>query len=164
MIYIIHKILVLIKSHLNYLKVNIVEFFFKKYNRLLFFFKKKKKEQNDTAIKDIINLFRLKKEVKEIKDIVPRSIKNPFEYDKKEENYNKPLRANNFWNNDYIKYKGNGDKSRILSVEEYLEKIRPYLRDIINDLKQSGPWKIQLTTTINFISSKDDNDEERVMY
>ena len=37
MIYIIHKILVLIKNHLNYLKDNIFEFFFKKYNRLLFF-------------------------------------------------------------------------------------------------------------------------------
>ena len=36
MIYIIHKILVLIK---DYLKDNIFEFFFKKYNRLLFFLK-----------------------------------------------------------------------------------------------------------------------------
>ena len=32
MTYIIHKILVLIKNHLNYLKDNIFEFFFKKYN------------------------------------------------------------------------------------------------------------------------------------
>ena len=39
MIYIIHKILILIKNHLNYLKDNIFEFFFKKYNRLLFFLK-----------------------------------------------------------------------------------------------------------------------------
>ena len=37
MIYIIHKILVLIKNHLNYLKANIFEFFFKKHNRLLVF-------------------------------------------------------------------------------------------------------------------------------
>ena len=36
MIYTIHKILVLIKNHLNYLKDNIFECFFKKYNRLLF--------------------------------------------------------------------------------------------------------------------------------
>ena len=35
MIHIIHKILLLIKNHLNYLKYNIFEFFFKKYNRLL---------------------------------------------------------------------------------------------------------------------------------
>ena len=36
MIHIIHKILVLIKNHLNYLKDNIFECFYKKYNRLLF--------------------------------------------------------------------------------------------------------------------------------
>ena len=49
-------------------------------------------------------------------------------------------------------------------VQEYLDKIRPYLRDIVNDLKQSDKWKIQLTITINFISSKYDHDEERVMH
>ena len=35
--YIIHKILVLIKRHLNYLEDNIFKFFCKKYNRLLLF-------------------------------------------------------------------------------------------------------------------------------
>ena len=39
MIHIIYKILVLIKDHLNYLKYNIFEFLFKKYNRLLILFK-----------------------------------------------------------------------------------------------------------------------------
>ena len=39
-IYIIHKMLVLLKDHLNYLKDNIFKCFFKKYNRLLFFLKK----------------------------------------------------------------------------------------------------------------------------
>ena len=37
MIHIIRKMLVLLKNHLNYLKDNIFECFFKKYNRLLFF-------------------------------------------------------------------------------------------------------------------------------
>ena len=37
MIHIIHKMLVLLKNHLNYLKDIIFECFFKKYNRLLFF-------------------------------------------------------------------------------------------------------------------------------
>ena len=36
MVYIIHKILILLKNDLNYLKDNIFECFFKKYNRLLF--------------------------------------------------------------------------------------------------------------------------------
>ena len=60
--------------------------------------------------------------------------------------------------------KSNSDKNRTLSVEEYLNKIRPYLRDIVNDLKQSDTWSVQLTIKINFISSEDDNDEDCVMH
>ena len=45
MIYIIHKVLVLIKNHLNYLKDNIFECFLKKYNRL--FLKKKEKKSHN---------------------------------------------------------------------------------------------------------------------
>ena len=37
MIYIIHKMLVLHKNQLNYVKDNILECLFKKYNKLLFF-------------------------------------------------------------------------------------------------------------------------------
>ena len=40
MIYTIHKILVLIKNHQNYLKDNIFKCFFKEYNTLLIFYKK----------------------------------------------------------------------------------------------------------------------------
>ena len=40
MIYIIHKMLVLIKNHLNYLKDKIFECFFKECSRILFSHKK----------------------------------------------------------------------------------------------------------------------------
>ena len=56
------------------------------------------------------------------------------------------------------------DGNKTLSVEEYLHKIRPYLKDIINNLKKSDTWKIELTVANNFISPKDDNDEEQVKY
>ena len=125
---------------------------------------RQKKEQVDTTIKDMRNLFRLKKEVNRVNNIVLRNIKNLSEREKEEENYYKPVRLNNFQSNNYIEYKSNGDKNKILSVEEYLNKIWPYLKDIKNDLKKSGSWKIQLTIAINFISSIDDNDEERVMH
>ena len=36
--------------------------------------------------------------------------------------------------------------------------IRPYLYNIISDHKKLGEWKIQLTMSINFISSKDSNE------
>ena len=38
------------------------------------------------------------------------------------------------------------------------------LKDIISDLKKSDTWKIQLTITSKFISSKDDNDEEHEIH
>ena len=90
-----------------------------------------KKEQNDTAIKDTRNLFRLKIEIKEIKDIVLRNIKNHFEFENEEETYHKPVWLNNFLSNNYIEYKSNDDKNKRLSVKEYLYKIRPYLIGII---------------------------------
>ena len=46
----------------------------------------------------------------------------------------------------------------IKEYKEYLNKIRPYLSDRINDLKTQGEWKIELTVTINFMSSKDSKD------
>ena len=42
--------------------------------------------------------------------------------------------------------------------------IEPYLRELINDHKSKGEWKIQLTAQINFISSRLGSDETRVMH
>ena len=67
-----------------------------------------------------------------------------FQTKKREENYSKPVIVGNLWSNNYIEHESNGDRNKTLSVEEYLNKIRPYLKDIINNLKKSGPWKIQL--------------------
>ena len=54
-------------------------------------------------------------------------------------------------------------KLKIISIKEYLNKIASYLKDIMNNLQISDTWKIQLTVAINFIFSKD-IDEERVIY
>ena len=45
---------------------------------------------------------------------------------KQEDDYYKPIRAGNFWNNNYIEYESSGDRSKNLSVKEYLDKIKPY--------------------------------------
>ena len=87
-----------------------------------------KKEIDDTAVKDIISFFRLKKENKAIKDIINRAIKNFFEHE--EEDYYKLVRVANFWSNNYIEYVGNSDRNKTLSVEEYLNKIRLNLKCI----------------------------------
>ena len=64
--------------------------------------------------------------------------------------------------NNYFEYESNGDRNKILSIGEYLNNIRAYLKDFINHLKKSDTWKIQLTIAINFMSTKDNN-EERVI-
>ena len=129
MIYIVHKMLVLVRNHLNYLKDNIFNYLFKSYHRFLLSEKKivfsehimmenqrpeeeniikdirdlfRLKKINFTVIKGIRNLFRLEKETKAIKDRILRDIKNLFELDKEVENYYKPVRVNNFWSNNYI--------------------------------------------------------------
>ena len=76
-----------------------------------------------------------------MKDIVLSDIKNLFE-NEEEEHYDKPTSVNNFGSNNYIEYKNKSDTHRILSVEEYLNKIRPCLREIINDLKQFDTEKL----------------------
>ena len=68
----------------------------------------------------------------------------------------------NFWNNNYIEYQSNCHRNRNLSLKEYINKIKPYLRDIVIDLQEFDTWKIQLAIATNFISSKD-AEEERVM-
>ena len=47
--YIIHKMLVLLKNHLNYLKDSIFKSFFKEYNRLLFIYKRKRNSKHNTG-------------------------------------------------------------------------------------------------------------------
>ena len=44
-----------------------------------------------------------------------------------------------------------------MSPKEYLDMIRPYLSDMINNHKTRREWKIELMIAINFISSKDSN-------
>ena len=69
--------------------------------------------------------------------------------------------------NSYIEYKSKGDKYKNLSPKDYLNMIRPYLRDLINDHKtpirtdevinnesQFAEWKIQLVMLNNCVSSK----------
>ena len=65
-------------------------------------------------------------------------------------------------------YESNSDRNKTLLVEKYLNKeynilTRIYLRGIINILKKSDTWKIELTIANNFIYSID-NDEDCVRY
>ena len=102
----------------------------------------------------------MKKENKAIKNRIIRDIRNLFEHE--EENYDKPVIVGNFQSNNYSEYKRKGDR-KTLWIKRYLNKTRPYLKDTINNLNTSDTWRIQLTITINFTLSKDDNDEGHAM-
>ena len=65
----------------------------------------------------------------------------------------------NFWIKNYIEYKSIGDRNKTLSVEECLNKIRSYLKDIISNLKKSDKQKTQSTIGNNFLSFIDNSEE-----
>ena len=52
--------------------------------------------------------------------------------------YNKPMWVGNFGINNYIKYEVNGDRNKKLSVREYFNEIKTYLKDVITNLQKSG--------------------------
>ena len=49
-------------------------------------------------------------------------------------------------------------------LKGYLNLIEKYLRELIEEYKQKGEWKVQLTIEINFISLKPGSNETCIMY
>ena len=95
-----------------------------------FWNKTRKKKLNERIIKDrITGDIRTLFEQQEIDDCEPKSVSS-------------------FLNNNYIEYDTNGDKNRDFSLDEYLNKIKPYVKNIIINLQNSDTWKIELTIAI----------------
>ena len=163
------------KSKINESRKNLFEI---ENEKNLFASKIKQIERNLTELEE--NLSKTKKYydyddieyngIRDVKDLFDLSI---------DEDYYKPIIAKSAFNNNYIQYQSKGDKGKNLSIKKYLNMIRPYLSDIINDHKTQGnwrihsgneiiepktqsEWKIQLTMAIHFISFKDSN-ETRTM-
>ena len=80
-----------------------------------------------------------------------------------EEDYYKPIKTKHAFDDDYMEYESRGDKDNNLSLVEYLNIIRPYLRDMIDNHKAHSEWKIQLVMKIISVSSLDVN-EIRIMH
>ena len=66
------------------------------------------------------------------------------------EDYYKPIKTTNGSDikNSYIEYESKGDKDKIFLSEEYLNMIRPYLSDMINDHKAPRKLKVHSGNTI----------------
>ena len=82
-----------------------------------------KKQLEENISRSISNLFELKKKMKQLKLLEIEILEK--------KNYFIPIRVGSFWNNNCIEYESNGDKNKSLSVKDYLDKIKPFLRDII---------------------------------
>ena len=63
-----------------------------------------------------------------IKYYAIRDVRNLFDH------YYKAIKTKSAFN-DYIEYESKGDKDKNLSPKKYLNMIRPYLSDMINDHK-----------------------------
>ena len=74
----------------------------------------------------------------------------------------KPVLITAGFNNNYLEYGSDGNNS--LSFMEYLNLIKPYLEDLINEKNNKDEWKLQLTAKISFVSLKPDSDETRLMH
>ena len=73
-----------------------------------------------------------------------------------------PILIKTGFDNNYLEYRSEGNNS--LSFEEYFNLIKPYLNDLINNKKDEGEWKLQLSAEISFVSQKPGYDEKHVMY
>ena len=74
----------------------------------------------------------------------------------------KPVLITAGFNKNYLEYGSDGNNS--FSFKEYLDLIKPYLEDLINEKKNKGEWKLQLTAKISFVSLKPNSDETCLMY
>ena len=67
-----------------------------------------------------------------------------------EEDYYKPTEVNSVFDGSYILYESKGDKDNKLALYEHFDILRPYLKDMIENHKARGKWKIELTMRIIF--------------
>ena len=93
------------------------------------------------------------KRIKDIENLFKISI---------DKDYYKPKLNESDYNKNYAQCESKGDK--ILSLKEYLQLIEKYLRELIEEYKLKGEWKVQLTIEVNFISLKPGSNETCIMH
>ena len=69
-----------------------------------------------------------------------------------EEDYYEPKEIKSAFDGSYVLYESRGDKDNKLAIYEYFDKIKPYLKDMIDDYKSKDEWKIQIIMRIIFVS------------
>ena len=126
------------------------------------------KEENDEYLRKLVRILNDKEEHSlydrdDFDYYGIRDIENLFD-EASEEDYYKPIFVKSSHKGNYKYYESNGDIEKKLSVYQYLNKIRPYLYDLINEHRiNRRVWKIQINMRVNLIFSKDTG-ETRTIY
>ena len=81
-----------------------------------------------------------------------------------EEDYYEPKEIKGAFDGSYMLYESRRDKDANytniltkLTLYEYFDKIKPYLKDMIDECKSKGEWKIEMTMGIIFVCFIDKN-------
>ena len=69
----------------------------------------------------------------------------------------KPILINTGFTNNYLEYGSEGSNS--LSFTEYLDLIKPYLEDLINEKKNKGEWKLTNSDETRLMHTRSDPEE-----
>ena len=80
-----------------------------------------------------------------------------------EDDYYEPKKVKRAFDGGYILYESRGDSDGRLSIDEYFNIVKPYLKDLIDDHKSKAEWEIQLSMRVIFVSFTNAN-ETREMY
>ena len=132
------------------------------------FLKEKKRESSLTnKEKNVLNNIDryLKKFMKDLEKLqkYKYNITYGLKYLFNEEDYYEPIEIKSAFDDGYMLYESRGDKDAKLSIDKYLDIIEPYLKDMMDNPKARGEWKIQLNMRIIFVFFIDAN-ETRVMH
>ena len=131
----------------------------------------KQKGKNDYYLVELVNTLNKKENYKyHDRDDLDyhgiRDVENLFD-DVNNDDYYKPLLVKSSFKENYKYNESRCDNDKKLSVTQYLNMIKPYLSDLINDQKaienNSNGWKIQINMYVNFVSSSD-NGENRTIF
>ena len=77
-----------------------------------------------------------------------------------EKDYYEPKEIKSAFDGSYILYESRGDNGAKLALYKYFDKIIAFLKDMINDYKSKGEWKIQMRMRIIFVSFIDNNETQ----
>ena len=79
-----------------------------------------------------------------------------------EEDYYELQKTKGGFNDDYIEYGSNGDRDKRLSIQEYLNMVRPYLSNIIDDHKDTSTMHIENQNIITLTGYEADDIIEKL--